>query len=176
MRILFKKMGKPYIALLSGIITLIFMFIIMPGLDSVRPLGTLGIIEFQLSFTEEKFSNIINQWGIDTVNYYVKNLWIDYIYPIMYAVFLSSSIALLTKKKHVDPSKFYIILFTLPILAGVLDWIENTLHLILLHDINNLSKLLIFLAAITASIKWSFALFSFIIIIYYLIVKLLKKY
>ncbi|MHC1605514.1 MAG: hypothetical protein ACXQTP_06065 [Candidatus Methanofastidiosia archaeon] len=168
MGFLYQKIAKTQIVLISGAITIIIMFIIFPALDTVRPPESPGPIEFQLVFSKEAFISVIDQWGVEGVQRYVNTLWIDYIFPVAYAIFLSSFIALLTSKLYKKPGSFHIILFILPLIAGVLDWIENTLHLVLLADTSNLSESLIFLASMIASIKWGIAFFSILVIFYYI--------
>jgi len=164
---LYERAADTRIVLFSAIITLLLTIILMILNSRAIPSGSPGIIALQLAFTKSTFVSIINQWGIAGVTHFLNTIWIDYIYPVAYAIFFSSFIARLTIKLDKSPTKFHII-FVLPFIAGFLDWCENTLHIILLSNVNNISGIMIFTASIFALIKWLIVIFSVLIILYYI--------
>lgn len=177
MRKIYKKLNRIEIILITAILTIIFLIIIMPAIDNVRSPETISIIEFQLTFSKETFIYNVNQWGEEAINNYVSMMWVDYIFPVIYSIFLASSIALLTTRLIGEPNRIHIILFSLPLFAGLLDWVENTFHIYLLADFSNItnqSSTLIFLSGIVALLKWSLVLFSLLVIFYYGCLRIMK--
>jgi hypothetical protein len=96
------------------------------------------------------------------------------LFPIAYAVFLSSLLAWLAIRPDAELSPGLIILFVLPFLAGFFDWVENALLLFLLRDTGNFSQPFIFLASIAASIKWVLVLVCALAIIYNIFRKVVR--
>jgi hypothetical protein len=79
-------------------------------------------------------------------------MWLDFLFPLVYAVFLSSAIAVLTRQPGEPPGRLQRALFVLPYLAVPFDLLENTLHLLILRD-DALEAGLIALAAGVAAVK-----------------------
>lgn len=165
---LYERAADTRIVVFSAIITLLLTIILMVLNSKAIPPGSPGIIALQFAFTESTFVSIINQWGIAGVTHFLNTIWIDYIFPVVYAIFFSSFIAWLTIKLDKSSTKFHIIVFALPFIAGFLDWCENTLHIILLSNVNNISGIIIFTASVFALIKWLIVIFSVLIILYYI--------
>jgi len=49
---------------------------------------------------------------------------------------------------------FYKLLLFLPFLAGIFDWIENTLELFFINNPTEFSNILFFIHSLIASLKW----------------------
>ena len=163
-----QKISQKKVLILSGIsCLLITVFFIILG-TSINPGNAPGVVDLQLSFSKDSFSNIINQWGPEITQFFKFCLWIDFLYAFLYALFLSSLIAYLSLKLNKKLSKTDQFFFFLPIIAGINDWIENSLHLIVLRDMKDFSENLIFAASVFASVKWSLVLLSILFILYYL--------
>ena len=130
-------------------------------LDALRPAGGPGAVALQLAFSRQAFADILNQWGAAGVRAYQRStLSIDYLFPIAYAVCLSSSIAWLSSGSDGrEPGPGTMLVFSLPWAAAALDYVENTLHLILLRDVRQLSPTLVLVASLAAAIKWGLIAF-----------------
>jgi len=145
----------------------VLAFVAFAWFDRARPAGTPGVVALELAFSEEAFHRIITQWGAEGVRAYrTSTIYIDCWFPIAYALLLSSLIAVLTVKPGETPSRLQVICFALPFIAGLFDWVENTLHLVLLRDPSNLSAPLVLLASIAAAIKWGLIAVSIVVILY----------
>ena len=117
--------------------------------------GSPGVVALQLAFTEERFADILRQWGPAGVRaYQTTTIWIDSWFPVAYALLLSSLVAVLTRRAGKEASRSGRMLFGLPWLAMVLDWLENGLHLILLRSSGDLSGTLVWVASLAAAVKW----------------------
>ena len=168
---IFQRTAKWQIVLGCGVLTVAFVLFFVSA-DLKAPAGTPGIIQLELAFTEGNFSSIINQWSeAGTLQVQERNLWIDLLFPVAYAVFLSSLLAFLTVRPDGEPSPGLMLLLIQPFIAGLLDWVENISLLLLLRDTSNLSESLIFLASTVASFKWILILVSALAIIYHILRK-----
>lgn len=159
--------AKWQILLVCGLLTVAFMWFFSSA-DRAAPEGTPGIIELEVAFSADKFSDIVQQWSkASTLQLQKRNLWIDLLFPIAYSSFLSGLHGALAIRTAQEPSQGVTVLLALPIVAGLLDWIENGLLLMLLRDITSFSVPLVFLASTAASIKWILILVSALAIVYH---------
>lgn len=121
------------------------------------PAGAPGIFDLQLAFTVEKFQSTLAAWGEENVAAYIDGMWVDYLYPIAYALALSGWLAVLTHRADHPPSRFTLALFAAPLLAALLDYVENSLHLLMLTVLHATPAALVFLASLAAAVKWTLA-------------------
>ncbi len=165
---LYAKMARASVVGLALVLT-VLAFVAFAYFDRARPSGTPGVVALQLAFSAEAFQSILNQWSAAGMRaYWMSTLYVDSWFPIMYASLLASLIALLTHKPGKAVSKSHLLLFALPFVAMLLDWVENGLHLILLRDSSHLSAALILIASFAAAIKWGIIAFSMLAIFYFL--------
>jgi len=92
-------------------------------------------------------------------------LWVDYLFIFSYIGFLSNLLGSLLRGIDYDRA---LTLFSIPIIAGVLDIIENTLLLFQLQNTGSLSTVLIFLASSAALVKFILIAITIVLILYYL--------
>ena len=134
--------------IVSLIATLIMGFVVM---YIVNPLidgkNGLDVIALQLAFSKERALEIIASWDI---NNFKRFIIFDYIYALCYMLFFASLILWLGKKRGINTTKFAYI----AILAGVFDWIENSLELWFLNNQDSFSSTLFFIHSILATLKW----------------------
>jgi hypothetical protein len=147
-------LARWWIAAVFGNLTVIF-FIIFGVIGPDLPDGAPGVVDLQLAFNKTEFSRIIDVWGLDAVDRYKDTMWLDYVFPPVYAIFFTSALAALTFDAERYPGRIVRGLFVLPFAAALCDLLENTLHLIILRDPATLPAALIFLASVVAAIKWA---------------------
>jgi len=130
----------------------VFLFpVYMPSGESTRPLD----IMFGYS-TEEAYS-MICQYGEEGRRSYAKGLLrLDYIYPVIYSLFLGFSIFRLYR--NVLPA-------LLPVAILVSDYIENTGILVMLHSWPEELSLLAGFVGIVTIIKWILVCIAALVII-----------
>jgi hypothetical protein len=143
-----RRLAHTWIVVLSGNLVVIFL-IVFATLGTQPPDSAPGVIRLQLAFSKTAFRDILDQWGPDAVRSYRDYLPLDYLFPLVYAIFLSSALAVLSRPRRMR------FLIALPYLAVPFDYLENTLHLILLRGDHTLAAGLIRLAALAAAIKWA---------------------
>jgi len=136
------------VMIFSMISTLIMAFVVMVVVDPVIDgKEGFGVIALQLSFFIDKAKEIISSWDIEAFRHFII---FDYIYALSYMVFFASLVSWLEKEKVQPKSIFPYV----AIGAGVFDWIENSLELWFLNDIDGFSATLFFIHSIFATLKW----------------------
>lgn len=132
----------------SAITTVIMAFVVMVLFDPlVDGKNGFDVIALQLSFSKDAGVNIVSNWNIEA---FKKWIVLDYLYALSYMVFFASLLLWLEKDRGV-PSSIYPYV---AISAGVFDWIENSLELWFLNDMEGFSSTLFFIHSLCASIKW----------------------
>lgn len=149
----YRRLASGGIALAAGNLVIVFL-IVFNVAGTAPPSGAPGALALQLAFTKSAFRDVLNRWGPEAVGSYRDWLWLDYVFPLVYAVFLSSAIATLSTRRGNTPTAAHRALFVLPFLAVPFDALENTLHLVLLRDPAHLAAGLILVASVAAAIKW----------------------
>jgi len=136
------------VVIFSMISTLIMALIVMVIVDPMID-GKDGsaVIALQLSFFINKAKEIVSSWDIEA---FKQLIVFDYIYALSYMIFFASLISWLEKEKAQPKSIFPYI----AIGAGVFDWIEDSLELWFLNNINGFSSTLFFIHSIFSTLKW----------------------
>jgi hypothetical protein len=145
-----RHLAHTWIVVLSGNLVVIFL-ILFATLGTQPPNGAPGVVRLQLAFSKDTFRDILDQWGPDAVQTYRDYLPLDYFFPPVYAIFLSSALAVLVRR----PGRLVRGLVVLPYLAVPFDYLKNTLHLILLRGDDTLAAGLILVASLAAAVKWT---------------------
>jgi len=153
---------------ISGFITVILfilvMFYVNPTIDSHYG---LEVLKLQISFYKDAGIDIVNVWNDNGIKSFFNLIWIDYIYALNYSIFFY----FLLIKLHVKSWYVYT-----PFIAGLFDWIENTIEILFLRNIEEFSNSLFFLHSVIASIKWLFLPIVVYMIFYNLFSRSKKQY
>jgi hypothetical protein len=158
----FRKLAQRRVVLVALFVTL--GFFVYFGLTGTASENAPTVFSLQLAFTEERFSEIVDQWrDADLLQIRKRNMWIDLLFPIAYAFCLSSMLAWSRLEPREKPAPTLKLLLTMPFVGGAFDWAENGLHLFLLTDASDYSASLIFLASIAASVKWLLVGVAFVV-------------
>ncbi|MBM3180143.1 MAG: penicillin acylase family protein [Chloroflexi bacterium] len=160
---LYHKLTNPWLALVFGALAGFLFSRLASGLAALPP-GAPSIFDLQLAFTPQRFQFVMEQWGEAAMQNYVTGMWMDYIYPVAYSLALAGFIAWLTVRPNQPPARWHLTLFSLPLIAGLLDWVENTLHLVMLAVLHSTPFVLVFIASLAAAIKWTLAVISILAI------------
>lgn len=152
--------GRSWFLCLSGLVTIISFFFL-----SYLPLPIVeqSMLRLQLAFTPVQFQNVIDILGQSGIDDYLKFIWLDYIFPIGYGSFFGGCLVrLFQKTTKMSAQK----VLWLPIVAVCCDYIENSLHIVILSkNIFQHASSLIFTAAVIASVKWTVSLAMLLIIL-----------
>lgn len=136
------------IVIFFAITTVIMAYIVMVIFDPmVDGKNGSGVIALQLSFSKELGAGIVSGWNIEA---FKKWIILDYLYALSYMLFFASLIIWLGKVKGVPDSIYpYIAIF-----AGIFDWLEDSLELCFVNNIEEFSSVLFFIHSIFATLKW----------------------
>ncbi|MFZ5883786.1 MAG: penicillin acylase family protein [Chloroflexota bacterium] len=152
-----------------------FLFwLLTRGLANLPP-GAPTIFDLQLAFTAEKFQSVLAAWGEPNVRDYVSGMWLDFLYPLAYALALSSWLAVLTHRPDHPPARLTLTLFSAPFLAALLDYIENSLHLLMLTVLHETPAALVFLASLAAAVKWTLAGLAILLIFFLVLIRAFRS-
>ena len=143
-----KFLANKEIVLVSSITTVIMAFIVMVLFDPmVDGKNGFDVIALQFSFSKEVGVDIVSNWNIEA---FKKWIVLDYLYALSYMIFFASIIFWLEKERGEPYSKYpYIAIF-----AGVFDWIENSIEVWFLNNIEDFSSTIFFIHSILATLKW----------------------
>ena len=140
--------------------------LVMMILDAqLRPPSCPDMISLELVFSQTGLNQIINQCGEDGIRSHLILLWVDYLFIFAYVGFLANLLGSLLRGIDYDKA---LKLFSIPIFAGVLDIIENTIFLFQLQNTDSLSGFLIFIASSAALVKFILIAITIVLILYYL--------
>jgi hypothetical protein len=95
--------------------------------------GATGL-ELQKAFTTGRFTAVVTGWGDGVEAFKTSLMMLDFAFPVLYALSLSSLVALAGGR---EPGRLLLWLAALPWLAAACDWVENLLHLWLLADVHD---------------------------------------
>ena len=149
-----KKIAKKNILAFSLLSTVVLSFIMAIIVDpQVSSESNQGLLDLQFSFYKENALNILGLWGEEGIRAFNRFIFIDYLYPISYSIFLSSLLSRsILKLEKPEKNDFYFVL--LPFGAGLFDFIENTMEISFVNNPISFSSELFFLHSIIAVIKW----------------------
>ncbi len=161
---LYRSLASPRLALLFTTLAGVLFWLLARGLGNLPP-NAPTIFDLQLAFRTEKFQSVLAAWGETNVAAYLNGMWLDFLYPIAYALALSGWIAVLTRRADQPPSGPALAFFAAPLLAALLDYLENLLHILMLAVLHSTPAALVFLASLAAAIKWALAGISILVIL-----------
>lgn len=140
----------------AALIALAIMFAVMlfvnPWIDGH---DGRSVLELQLSFQKERGIEIINGWGESGPDRFKKLIIFDYLYAAAYAFFFAATLSLLVLKHGLAGKSFYHRLVYLPLAAGGLDWLENSMEISFVSAPLSYSEGWFFFHSVVAAIKWA---------------------
>lgn len=148
----FKKLGKLPVLLTAAATAILLMAYFQTAFIQHLPEDAPGYIALQLSYTAERFNEVLELWGPENSLRYQHSMWADFLFPISYAV-LFTGLLVRIGRQH-DPALFVQTVWFAPTLAALLDYLENILHLILLTKGAPYSPQLVQFSANIAMMKW----------------------
>ncbi|MBN1485922.1 MAG: hypothetical protein JXA37_14510 [Chloroflexia bacterium] len=150
----YRYLSRPAVLAVAGVLT-VGLMLVFQWLDRAgRPVGTPDITALQLAFNREEFVAILQQWGAEGRRFFRISLFVDYVFAPVYAVFFGGLFAWLSgPAADEEPHWLQLALFSCPFGAALCDYVENSLHLWLIRDLDQVAAGGVLVASIAASIK-----------------------
>lgn len=142
--------------LVSGILFFISQVAILIILFSAAP--AMEIFWQQTTFSTDEFQAIFSNWGPENIRIFLFHYYLDFIHPLLYAVFLSCCIFWAWPKNN----KTWLLVF--PIVTAITDEIENLCQLPINLNWLPVNSIWFYIGAASSRIKWIFAGFTLVAI------------
>lgn len=165
MNFLFNAIAVKEFLIFSGCYFVLTAMAIYYTDELVRPAGCAGILPLGLAFTKGAFMDIVNECGEKGVRSLVILNWIDFLFIIGYIGFLANLLGALVKGLERETA---LKLFSIPIIAGVLGVLGNSIFLTQLADPQSASGAAIFLGSAAATANLVLTAITVLLIVYYL--------
>jgi hypothetical protein len=161
------KYVKWYHVLVFTLLFLIFMIFILPE-ESNKSL-TYGITESpdtSIFYTSDTLYRLADEYGESGREFYVtQRFTFDLIWPIVYGLFLLSTIGFLTYKINDPKYKYFVYM---PVVSVIFDYLENITTSITMHRYPMLTPFISDMAGFMTLFKWSMLSLSMIALIFLL--------
>ena len=158
------------IGLLIFLLVNIFVFVpinqLVPG---------YGILDFEFAWVSERVLLIFSSWGPSGMVLEALAIYWDFLYIVGYASFISGAILLITRRLEGKIQKVGLWMTLTPILAGILDVIENINLLIMLNNPSGFAASAPLIASICATIKFGFLFIAIGFALVACVILLLRK-
>ncbi|ACL06951.1 hypothetical protein Dalk_5281 [Desulfatibacillum aliphaticivorans] len=122
----------------------------------VHPLGA-DMLNLQMTMNGALFAKIVQGWTPDQLSAYYRHFYFDFPHPFIYAAFLASAVATLSKQLDAAKASMHRFLFYLPFVAATCDLLENCLHLVLIPMVPDVPGILVTISGAATNIKWFLA-------------------
>lgn len=166
-----QKTNKWYLVFVFGglyLISHIAITLTLRGIDSLQ------FMKVQTTFSADNFREIVLYWNDNGVlEAFRKHFYFDYFHPLWYSIFLAAFMSKVFSLNKVNNRVNFFLLF--PFIAGILDIIENSLHLYIISNIENISAIIVVISGTVSNHKWLFVLVSIYVILRMLIRYLLRR-
>lgn len=144
------------LAILFGLYVIVFGAIITTLSQLTELTGGIGILDFDRGYSIERVNEVFSSYGAEGMILYSRIQLLDLFNPAIYSLFLASIIHLLWRNHNIA----WVSIF--PLIAGLLDYMENLSLFLLARNFPDLSIRLVNISS-TLSIVKNIALFAAII-------------
>lgn len=158
-----KKFRRPEFLIISFLGVVFFnTFFIVVGPGAEKGMWA-SMPAFQLAFTKDNAMAILAAWGEEGVARTAGFLWVDFIYPIFYAAFLSGSLSYFVLQ---GPFRFWLFL---PPVAAILDMAENVLQYRIFAQYPEIHGGLVWAQSILAALKWGLVAIVLLLLVFFVL-------
>lgn len=128
----------------------------------LHPLGAVNVIRAQTTLSAETWLSFARAWESAGLLYrYRAHFLVDFIHPLWYALALAAAIAWGLQRNGAPAAWDRSLL--LPVVAAVMDVVENVCHLVFLSDLDAVSRSLVVVSATASNTKWVLAAASVVL-------------
>ena len=175
LQLIYNKVNKKEVIIFT-VLFLIFTAVVLPFISSytTEVIGVAESPDTSLNFNLAKLYNIVDSYGRDGRIFYVTMRWtFDIVWPLVYTVFLLSSIAYFSKEIKY---KHGVKLLYLPLFAVLFDLLENINATIIMLLYPTRVDVFGYFLLLSSTIKWAAIYSSFGIVIALVVGLFLKQF
>jgi hypothetical protein len=163
----FRKTSRWWLVLVSMLIFIGFMVWVLPDQSTKAEsyTGEVSSPDTSLYYTPNQLYKMAEVYGEEGRSAYITaRLTFDFVWPLVYTLFLSTSISLMVNSGGIS-GKFWQQANLFPILGLIFDYLENITAAIVMARFPNRTPVVDLLAGIFTSLKWLWIGLSFIILV-----------
>jgi len=174
------RVSSGWVALAGLIIFLAFIGLVLPDQAAQAEVysGDLGSPDSSIFYTADQLAAFAEAYGPQGREAYIQARWtFDVAWPLVYTLFLTTSISWLLKKSGNHTSRLALINL-LPVFGMALDFMENTAASIVMARFPRNTPILAHLSGVFTAFKWILIALGFaalILAIFLMLGKLIKK-
>ncbi len=122
----------------------------------IHHLDTLLFLKAQTTFSVDLLKGLLIRWDqAGLMPHYRHHFYLDFFHPFWYAMFLAAFLAKAMNLNHLS-DKFTPLLL-IPMVAGIMDLVENCFHVLYISDIAAITSWQVVVSALAANVKWGLA-------------------
>lgn len=132
---------RGWAACLCVLLTLLFAAVLFPRATAKTGSSENKVTDLQKAYTVKRFTEVLLGWSKspgrpDAVGVMKREniVKLDFLFPFVYALALAFSYA--CARGNREPGALDLVLFICPLVAGLFDLVENSLHMRLLSGVN----------------------------------------
>lgn len=163
-------------ALVSLAIFILFMILVLPRVSTYAEenIGGIGSPDTDMMLTGQELYDIAESYGEEGRDTYVFLRWtFDLVWPLVYTFFLLSFIIVLGKNL---PYKFVRPMYLLPLVAMLMDYLENTLVTIVMVAFPRKLLTIGSIASFSSLLKWGTLSLAFLFVFILAVTRLVWKF
>jgi hypothetical protein len=137
--------------------------------------GDVTMPDTRISYTINEITEVFNALGQEGLFAWAQAHMLDFVFPLTYTFALSFGINLENRRAfpgNESARKLVII----PLMAGLLDYLENILILTQIASYPSLSEIVILIASIVTSMKWAILMLGFAVVFSLIPVVLYRRF
>jgi hypothetical protein len=173
----FTRISRGWVVALTTTSFMLFMILVLPGQAAKAEVVSAGEGSPDTSFwyTSSDLYRFAEAYGETGRDAYVRARWtFDLIYPLVYTIFLITSLSWLFAYAS-PPDSTWRSLNMVPFLGMIFDYLENTATSVVMARYPQLTPLAAYAAPLLTLAKWVFVLWSFLCLIIGLIMAVQKR-
>lgn len=170
----FYRLSFGWVALVGLVIFILFTAIVLPAQTSNmdKDAAQAGSPDLSLFYTPDDLYRMAEAYGQSGRQAFIHTrLTFDVVWPLVYLFFLTTSISWLLKTS-LPPDSRLLLLNTVPLLAFLLDFLENFANILVMARYPDPTPVVEWLAPVFTLLKWTMVGASMVILLYALFLKL----
>jgi hypothetical protein len=170
-------LSKGWVTLIALLIFLLFTAIVLPGQSAkvASYSGSSGSPDLSVYYSADDLYKMAETYGVEGRRAYIQARFsFDLLFPIIYLVFLCTSISWVNRR-ILKPESAWQLINLLPIAAFLFDLLENSAAALVISRFPTRTPVLASLAGFFTLLKWLFIGGSFVVLVIGLVLWLVRR-